>query len=112
MAVKLTYTIKFVADMDQAISFYRDTLGLALKFQSPEWSEFVTGDTTLALHAASAQHPAGSVELGFGVPDLQAFLVELTANGVPITRPPTAEGGTLIAQFRDCDGAECSVSEQ
>jgi len=110
MSVKLNYAIKFVADMDQAVSFYHDTLGLPIKFQSPEWSEFVTGETTLALHAASPQHPAGSVELGFGVPDLQAFLADLTANGVTITRPPAAEGGTLIAQFRDIDGAECSVS--
>ena len=66
----------------------------------------------MALHVASPQHAAGSVELGFGVPDLQAFLAELTANGVPITRPPATEGGTLIAQFRDSDGAECSVSQQ
>jgi lactoylglutathione lyase len=112
MAVNLTYTIKFVAAMDHAVHFYRDTLGLPLKFQSPEWSEFVTGDTALALHLASTQHAAGTVELGFGVPDLQAFLAELTAHGVTITRPPTAEGGTLIAQFRDSEGAECSVSEQ
>ena len=36
MVINLTYTIKFVADMDQAVHFYRDTLGLPLKFQSPE----------------------------------------------------------------------------
>jgi len=110
MPVKLTYAIKFVADMDQAVRFYRDTLGLSLKFHSPEWSEFVTGETTLALHPASAQNRAGSVQLGFGVPDLQAFLADLARNGVTITRPPTAEGGTPVAQFRDSDGAECSVS--
>ena len=49
MANKLSYVIKFVANMDRAVSFYRDTLGLALKFQSPGWSEFLTGETTLAL---------------------------------------------------------------
>jgi hypothetical protein len=54
---KLTYAIKFVADMDHAIRFHRDTLGLPLKFQSPGWSEFATGDTTLALHPASEKAP-------------------------------------------------------
>jgi catechol 2,3-dioxygenase-like lactoylglutathione lyase family enzyme len=27
--------IKFVADMDKAVQFYRDTLGLTVKFESP-----------------------------------------------------------------------------
>ena len=35
--------IKFVADMDKAVKFYRDVLGLKVKFESPGWSEFVTG---------------------------------------------------------------------
>jgi catechol 2,3-dioxygenase-like lactoylglutathione lyase family enzyme len=43
MHSRMTYAIKFVADMEQAIQFYRDVLGLPLKFQSPEWSEFATG---------------------------------------------------------------------
>jgi catechol 2,3-dioxygenase-like lactoylglutathione lyase family enzyme len=47
------YAIKFVADMDKAVKFYRDVLGLQLKFESRGWSEFVTGETTLALHPAS-----------------------------------------------------------
>ena len=62
--MRLNYAIKFVADMDKAIAFYRDTLGLELKFQSPFWSEFATGQTTLALHPASADNPAGAVQLG------------------------------------------------
>ena len=38
MAPKLAYAILFVADMDRAVKFYRDTVGLPLKFQSPGWS--------------------------------------------------------------------------
>ena len=51
--VQLSYVIEFVGDMERAVKFYRDVVGLPLKFQSPEWSEFSTGDTTLALHPAS-----------------------------------------------------------
>ena len=51
--MELKYVIKFVADMDRTVKFYRDVLGLPIKFQSPGWSEFVTGETILALHPAS-----------------------------------------------------------
>jgi hypothetical protein len=70
MQAKLAYAIKFVANTGNAVAYHRDTLGLPLKFQSPEWSEFATGDVTLALHAASADNPAGSVQLGYAVDDL------------------------------------------
>jgi hypothetical protein len=52
------YVIKFVSDMNKAVKFYRDILGLRLKFESPGWSEFVTGETTLALPSASDKNPA------------------------------------------------------
>lgn len=93
MAPKLTYAIKSVADMDKAVQFYRDTLGLSLKFQSPEWSEFSTGETTLALHRASEKKPAGSVELGFGVPSLDAFYKDNDREGRQL--PPAAHQAEL-----------------
>ena len=49
------YAIKFVAAMQEAVKFYRDVLGLTLKFESPGWSEFVTGETTLALYPVGAE---------------------------------------------------------
>ena len=111
MALKLNYAIKFVADMDRAVKFYRDTLGLALRFQSPEWSEFSTGETTLALHIASDKQPPGTVELGFGPDDLNAFYKEMSAKGVVFTMPPTKQdfGGSL-AQFVDSEGSRCTAS--
>ena len=110
MANRLSYVIKFVADMDRAVTFYRDTLGFPLKFQSPGWSEFISGETTLALHAADADHPAGSIRLGLQVPDLQAFYEEMTARGICFTMPPTMQFGVLLAEFMDSEGAEVSVS--
>ena len=56
--MKLNYVIKFVGEMDSAVRFYRDVLGLPLKFEPPGWSEFATGETTLALHPASQKNPA------------------------------------------------------
>jgi lactoylglutathione lyase len=110
MVSRLTYVIKFVGNMDQAVRFCREELGLTLKFQSPDWSEFVTGETTLALHLASTVNPAGKVQIGFRVADLQAWYKEMTAKGVVFTQPPVMEANTLIARFLDSDDVECSVS--
>jgi lactoylglutathione lyase len=111
--MKLSYVIKFVADMDRAVKFYRDVLGLPLKFQSTGWSEFVTGETTLALHPASRTNPAGAVELGFSVPDIRKFHQEMLAKTVQFSMSPTKQdfGGTL-AQFMDSEGGYRSVSGQ
>lgn len=89
MAPKFAYSITFVADMDKAIAFYRDTLGLTLKFQSPQWTEFSTGETSLALHPASKENLPGKCMLGFQVPDLAAFYKAMTAKGVKFPMPPT-----------------------
>ena len=53
MDTKLTYAIRYVADMDAAVRFFTEKVRLKLRFSSPEWSEFETGGTTLALHIAS-----------------------------------------------------------
>ena len=84
---------------------------LRLKSESRGWSEFATGETTLALHPASQKNPAGTVELGFTVPDLQKFHEEMVARGVQFTMPPTKQDfGGLLAQFADSAGGHCSVA--
>ena len=109
--MRLNYAIKFVSDMDSAVAFYRDALGLSLAFQSPFWSEFDTGDTRLALHPASEENPAGSVQLGLGTTDIDNFYAAGQTEGLIFTSPPTDVHGTRIARFRDPDGAEITVSQ-
>ena len=111
MSVKLTYVMEFVAEMDRAVRFYRDTVGLTLKYQSPQWSEFATGDTTFATHPASEKNPPGKIELGFGVENLQSFYEAMTTKSVRFPVAPTAQDyGGMLAQFEDADGAIVSVS--
>ena len=111
--MKLGYVIEFVSDMNRAVKFYRDVLGFRLKFESPGWSEFVTGETTLALHPASQKNTAGTVELGFTVPDVQEFHKEMSAKGVQFTMPPTKQDyGGLLARFVDSEGGHSSVGTQ
>ncbi|MHB8526966.1 MAG: VOC family protein [Candidatus Acidiferrales bacterium] len=111
MAAKLSYVMEFVGDMDRAVKFYHDVVGLPLKFQSPGWSEFETGETKLGLHPASKENPAGKLEMGFDVGNLQQFYDEMRAKGVAFSMPPKKQdfGGTL-ARFVDSEGAHVSVS--
>lgn len=108
--MNLTYAIKYVADMDASVAFHRDVLGLKIKFQSPFWTEFATGETTLALHPAMDEHNPGSVQLGFAADSLGEFYARREELGLLFTQPPTEMHGMHIARFTDPDGAETSVS--
>jgi catechol 2,3-dioxygenase-like lactoylglutathione lyase family enzyme len=110
MTGQLTYVILFVKSMEESVTFFRDTVGLVLKFQSPFWSEFATGETSLALHPASEQNPPGKIQIGLGIDNLQTFYDEKSAQGVIFTQSPTKEAGALLARFLSPDGTEISVS--
>jgi lactoylglutathione lyase len=110
MATTLAYAIKYVGSMQEAVRFHRDELGLKLRFESPHWTEFETGSTTLALHIASPEHPPGTCQLGFQVADIAAFYAQKAGKGIVFTSPPTSLHGQQLAKFADTDGAECSIS--
>ena len=83
MFKQIDYTMVVVSDMDKSVEFYRDKLGIPLKFQSPEWTEFQTGVTTLALHGGGVPRsgpPAGRdarVALHFMLPILRSSALRL-----------------------------------
>lgn len=108
--------------MDRSVQFYRDKLGLTLKFESKEWTEFQTGRTTLALHPArqtrvenqrSSDLIAGSCSLGLNVPDLEASFKQLQSSGVVFVMNPTErEGeGIRLAVCVDPDGLQISIAQ-
>src|SRR5260370_711139 len=82
---KPDYIIVFVSDMQRSTAFYRDTLGLPLKFTSPGWTEFNTEAITIALHMTggetSAQKqslpPPGNAHIAFMGVGLQSAYKEL-----------------------------------
>ena len=53
MIKRIDTIILLVTDIDISVGFYRDNLGIPLKFKSPGWAEFVLGDVHLALHRKS-----------------------------------------------------------
>jgi lactoylglutathione lyase len=116
------YLMVNVSDMARSVAFYRDTLGLRLKFESPEWTEFDTGTTTLALHRAPCPDAkpagftgpmAGSCSFGFSVEDLDATCRGLQSKGTRFLMPPTLreEEGIRLAVFLDPDGLAISIAQ-
>src|SRR5262249_4116158 len=124
MLDKVDYVMVNVSDMSRSVAFYRDTIGLRLKFESPGWSEFDTGATTLALHGArpaagspdpvSAGPVAGTCSIGFSVPDLNHTYAELRDRGARFVMPPTDQPneGIRLAVCVDPDGLAVSFAEQ
>ncbi len=109
---KLNYAIVFVSDMSRAVKFYRDTLGLPLKFESPHWTEFANEGSTLALHPASAESPAGTCQLGFPAEDLDAIHQRLTSQEVKVVMPPrTEQYGIRQAVYADPDGLRFTLAQ-
>jgi lactoylglutathione lyase len=118
--MRLSYAIVFVADMKRSISFYRDIVGLPLKFETPGWTEFATEGATLALHAAAAPSvpaddphhtPPSRCRPGLTVPNLDEFHKRMLEKHVPCVQEPKAIFGVRIAQYLDPDGLPISVSE-
>ena len=117
--MKIQYAMVFVSDMKEATAFYRDVLGLPLRFESPGWTELATEGATLALHAtdapaserAAGEMSAGTCRLGFNVTDLTAFHERMKAREVHCVQEPTLQFGTLLAQYSGPDGLVFSVGE-
>ncbi len=122
MLKQIDYAMVIVSDMTRSVEFYRDKLGIPLKFESPEWTEFQTGATTLALHggglaqerrASSGDKDAGTCSIGFNVEDIDHTFAELKAKGINFVMPPTQrEGeGIKLAVCVDPDGLPISFAQ-
>lgn len=109
----------YVSDMQRSTTFYRDTLGLPLKFSSPGWTEFDNGGTTLALHRhmsdgqRSAQTSAGQATLVFVVDDIHAAFETLKAEGVHFSLEPQKQpSGLTLAVLQDPDGFGITLQQR
>jgi catechol 2,3-dioxygenase-like lactoylglutathione lyase family enzyme len=107
-----------VDDMDKAVAFYRDHLGLPVKYQSDDWVELDGGNVTIALRRYGSG-PVGRPELAVGegatlvfeVDDIEAARADLEAKGVKFISEIFEYGAVRLAAFEDLNGNVLQIYE-
>lgn len=107
--MKISYVNVFVSDLDRAIAFYQEKLGLGLEFSSPEhgYASLAAGPVRLGL-AVPGDEQKGLVGrhtgVGLDVDDLEAEYARLSELGVGFSMPPTRQPwGGFMALVVDPD---------
>ena len=104
--LRVAYVNVAVSDLDRAVAFFRDRVGLALKFSDDGfgYAEFDTPGAGFAV-ARDPERAGRHTGIGFAVEDLDDAHARLSEAGVEFTRPPTREPwGGYMAIFADPDG--------
>jgi catechol 2,3-dioxygenase-like lactoylglutathione lyase family enzyme len=115
---RLGYVVRFVAELDPAVTFYRDVLGQSLSKRTDHWAQFDCGALTLGLYVRSVMAEAlgvddaalgvapGALELAFEVTDCDAaFAAAVTAGARSFREPRDRPWGERTAYLLDPDGA-------
>lgn len=96
-----------VTDMDRAVKFYRDVLGLQLDSQSDDWSEIDANGLKLGLNGregASKTADGGAVVTFQPDNGIDAEVDELQGKGVEFTGGISDHEWGRIAPFKDSEG--------
>ncbi|MEN3360329.1 MAG: lactoylglutathione lyase [Mycobacteriales bacterium] len=108
-----------VSDVDAAVRFYRDVVGVPFLFQVPgqPMAFFQSGDVRLYLGRPEAAEFASRAMLYFRVDDLAGERARLAAAGVRFEDEPHLvhrDGGTELwmTLFRDADGNNLVLMEE
>lgn len=106
MLTRLGAIILLVTDMKKSTDFYQGLIGLPLKQQSSEWTEFFYGGTILALHPAKRKDKIKAsprILVGFMVNELDNTVKRLKEKGVKFFKEPRQEPFGNHAIFEDPD---------
>jgi lactoylglutathione lyase len=111
---KVGSVILIVSEMENSLVFYKDILGLPIKSQSEDWTEFFINGTTLALHPAENKTKLKtgiSILVGFMVNDLETNVKKLKENKVKFYKELKEEPFGKHAIIEDPDGHLISIAE-
>jgi predicted enzyme related to lactoylglutathione lyase len=91
-------------DMDRAVAFWRDAVGLEVRMTSPQWSELLAGATVIALHGGGGS--SSIAQLGLRVADIDAACADIVAGGGAVRSGPEQrpDEGIRLADVVDTEG--------
>ncbi|QSW87708.1 MULTISPECIES: VOC family protein [Flavobacterium] len=119
--VKFGYTILYVDNVEESISFYENAFGFSRKFVSPDndYGELITGETTLSFASkklaatnlkdgfieSSLEDKPFAIEIGFITDNVPELLQKATSFGAVIVAEPVEKPwGQIVAYARDLNG--------
>jgi lactoylglutathione lyase len=127
---RVAYVILYVDDLDRSVTFYRDVIGLVLRFAADGFAEFDTRGTRFGLFPRSGLADllgpaaiAGSTggrevskpgsEVCFVVPDVDRHAERLRAAGAEVLSGPTDRPwGHRTLHVRDPDGHVVELAQE
>lgn len=111
--------VLYVQDMQKQVEFYRDVLGLSVKFPQTAdysnefWVEFAAGGCTLALHAGGQKRIGeDALMLVFQVENIELIRDELINKGVAMTEVREPAPDHFSSTGHDPEGNTFSIESR
>jgi len=103
----------YVTNMDKAVKFYTEVLGLPLKVRfENNWAEADAGPITIGLHPTEdgSKPKKGGGTISLNVRDIDGFVNEIKSKGAKVGKIQSPERGRFV-MISDPDGNEIHVVE-
>ncbi|MGH2627020.1 MAG: VOC family protein [Anaerolineales bacterium] len=119
MVERLSEVILYVEDMGRQVGFYRDVLGLPVRFPvgksdlaAEGWVTLGEGDCVLALHAGGKRRLGQDTpKLAFQVHDIHAARAALLGRGVALGEIRNPAPGVWVCDGVDPEGHPFSIDQ-
>lgn len=111
---KISAVVLLVSNVKRSVNFYKNILGLPVKRQSKDWTEFFNNGTVLALHPAKKKEKlksGSSMLIGFMVNDLDFSVKQLKRRRVKFFKQPKNEPFGKHTIILDPDGHLISIAQ-
>lgn len=101
-----------VTDMEQAVSFYRDTLGLEVTEHDGDWTEVTADGVTIGLNQGESPRGDGGAVIAFNADSsLEDEVDRLKGAGVVFPDGISEHPWGRIVPFKDADGNDLQLFE-
>jgi len=101
-----------VTDMDRAVRFYGDTIGMEVEQRDDEWSMLKLGDVRIGLNARESPGGDGGAVVAFRAgSDIQQAVDALAEQGVEVPGGVSEHPWGRVATFKDPDGNDLQFYE-